>query len=533
MFTYRAIVGARVSSYKDLSKTSHLTQREAGVSWAAQRNIEVVGYFEDLDISAGKFTPWERPDLGPWLSNTPPVPWNTIIFAKGDRAFRSMKDASDFAYWCEKTGKRLIFTDDSQDIDFTPAGLADDPLGFNLMIKKMFLQIIAMGAEMELRRITGRMLDSHKALKKTDRWAGGQPPFGYRIVKHPVKGKTLEIDPETSAIVKRAAELVMGGKSLYETALILTREECVTPAQYGARNSSRPNRKRPIAEAWNATTLGRILQNPATMGWKVSGPTGNSRKVRGNDGQEIRIADPIFSELDWDILQETIAMRRKVKERVRGAGPLLGIVICSGCDRRLNISRYKRGDKEFVYYRCPAKGNTAGPRRCGKGYSFPADKLTELIDEWVSEVLADEPLTIRKLIPGEDHTAELKRVIKAMDEMRQDRIDGRFDYPGGDEEYKTVMDDLATQRRTIAAMPQRDDEWINVPTGRTIGDAYNAADRDGKRVILMGRGVTVRCAPNNNYHFHFEEDGKERVQRVVADLESAVELDELTGAASV
>jgi site-specific DNA recombinase len=64
----RAIVGARVSHLDDdketTRKVSHLAQTEEGERWAQGRGYEVVGRFEDLGISAGKTTPFERPDRG-------------------------------------------------------------------------------------------------------------------------------------------------------------------------------------------------------------------------------------------------------------------------------------------------------------------------------------------------------------------------------------------------------------------------------------------------------------------------------------
>ena len=49
-------------------KVSHLAQTEEGERWARAKDYAVVGKFEDLGVSAGKTTPFERPDLGKWLA---------------------------------------------------------------------------------------------------------------------------------------------------------------------------------------------------------------------------------------------------------------------------------------------------------------------------------------------------------------------------------------------------------------------------------------------------------------------------------
>ena len=61
--TVRALVGARVSNVQGDEKTSHITQRGKGEAYAESQDWTVVGEFEDLDASAMKLSPWDRPDL--------------------------------------------------------------------------------------------------------------------------------------------------------------------------------------------------------------------------------------------------------------------------------------------------------------------------------------------------------------------------------------------------------------------------------------------------------------------------------------
>lgn len=99
----RAVVGARVSHLDDnkanTRKVSHLAQTEEGVRWATAQGYAVVGTFEDLGVSAGKTTPFERPDLGKWLKPERLHEWDILVFSKIDRAFRSTQDCVDFAKW--------------------------------------------------------------------------------------------------------------------------------------------------------------------------------------------------------------------------------------------------------------------------------------------------------------------------------------------------------------------------------------------------------------------------------------------------
>ena len=97
----RAVVGRRVSPLDDdkdnTRKVSHLAQTEDGERWAKAHGYEIVGRFEDLGISAGKTTPFERPDLGKWLAPDRLHEFDVLVFAKIDRAFRSTIDCVEFA----------------------------------------------------------------------------------------------------------------------------------------------------------------------------------------------------------------------------------------------------------------------------------------------------------------------------------------------------------------------------------------------------------------------------------------------------
>ncbi|MEU9045675.1 MULTISPECIES: recombinase family protein [unclassified Kitasatospora] len=84
----RAVVGSRVSdTHGDEGKVSHLVQAESATRHAVSKEWEIVGSFEDLDVSA-QITPWKRPDLGPWLTQRQGE-WDAMVWAKVDRAFRS------------------------------------------------------------------------------------------------------------------------------------------------------------------------------------------------------------------------------------------------------------------------------------------------------------------------------------------------------------------------------------------------------------------------------------------------------------
>ncbi len=192
----RAIVGARVSYVQGAEKTSHISQRSKGESYAESQSWTVVGAFEDLDVSAIKLSPWDRPDLRAWLGERAEE-WDALIFAKTDRVFRSAKDCVDLAEWCKQNRKILVLVDDGIRLDYYHPEDAKDV--FAGAMSKVFLILASVFAEIEGQRFVQRARDRVAFLRNTDRWGYGLPPFGFKIVDHPSgKGKALDTTPTPS-----------------------------------------------------------------------------------------------------------------------------------------------------------------------------------------------------------------------------------------------------------------------------------------------------------------------------------------------
>lgn len=498
----RAIVGARVSRVMDVRvKTSHFTQHESGQRYATAMGWTIVGQFEDLDISAS-ISPWDRPDLGPWL-NEKPNDWDALIFAKVDRAFRSIKDCSDVAYWAEQNMKILVFADDGIICNFRDDS---DPQGQT--IGKLFLMMTAMFAEMELKRFKGRNRDARKFLNGRDRWPGGSIPYGFKVIDHPEgTGKTLVQDPEAAEIVKMIGRMFLSGRSTYEIASYLTQEGFPTPRQHLiALAGGKTQRKREPSAIWNKVTIRDLLQNPTTMGYKVLGRAKNRKIARDEEGFPIRYCDGIFSEEEWTRIQGEVKRRGTTPERRMNASPLLGIVYCGTCNHRLYRNLNKVKGHTYVYYRCPEMpGKPACP-----AHGWREEYLQTTLDENMAVDLAEVPVTRKVFVPGEDHTAELQLVIEAMDGLFDQFEEKAFDFPGGDKIFKDRMVRLGERRAELEALPQRADTWIDEPTGETYAQAYERMDPEQRRLLLITAGVKVFFKPGNDFHVHVPRDLKER-----------------------
>lgn len=479
----RALLVARLSVLTDESTSPH-RQLEHCRNVVQARSWTEAGTATDLDVSATKYSPFDRPELGGWL-NDRNHEFDVIVVWRLDRLVRSSKDLSDLLAWCETNGKSLVSASEGFDLG-TPFG-------------KAMVTIIAALGELEANTLSTRVKDSHTALQKMDRWSGGQPPYGYRIVEHERAGKTLEIDPVTSAAVRRMGEMTIAGKSQWEIASTLNEEGFPTPAQHtGAKNAS---------EHWNQSSIGKILRAPTTQGFKTLGTGKDRRLARGADGMAIRyVANGIFTDEEWNKIQASLKQRSRSRERSHGAAPLLGIVFCQGCGNRLYRARTTHRGKGYGYYRCVPK---AGKPRC-EGYSFSEEHVQAVLDELAAEELKGIPIVKKVFVPGEDHTDELNAVKKAMTSIRDEHDLGFYDYEGGDNDYRERLSSLVEKRKKLEAMPQRESTYEEQPTGETYAEAYERMSTEERRDLLLKAGIEARFAPYES-HLYVPMELRERL----------------------
>ena len=166
----------------------------------------MVGVAEDLDVSASTVPPFDRPQLGPWLAEPQCHQWDVLVFWRADRAVRSMTDMFALTRWAQQHRKVIVFVSG-------PFG--GDPLTLDLRHDKadphvnLILAIIAFAAEVESQATKERVNAARAFLLPTDRWVGGAPGYGYVIVDHPVRGKTIALDEYAAGVIREIAAPVV------------------------------------------------------------------------------------------------------------------------------------------------------------------------------------------------------------------------------------------------------------------------------------------------------------------------------------
>ncbi|MFQ6230238.1 hypothetical protein [Nocardia sp. NPDC002869] len=112
--------------------------------------------------------------------------------------------------------------------------------------------------------------------------------------------------------------------------------------------------------------------------------------------------------------------------------------------------------------------------------------------------LEDLPVTVRKFVPGEDHTDELEAVSRSMTSIRDEYDLGFYDYDGGQEDYRERLAALVEKRRQLEALPKREARYIEEPTGETYAESYQRMDQEERRNLLMNAGIRLELKPGPN-----------------------------------
>lgn len=166
------------------------------------------------------------------------------------------------------------------------------------------------------------------------------PPYGYRKGED---GKTLVIDEESAAIVRRIFRLCVDGHGPAQIARMLNGEHILNPSAYkyerGIMQKARPC-KDPYF--WNTTTVHKILDAPEYLGQTVNFKTWTKsykdKKVRQTPVENQLIFEnthpAIIDPETWEIVRKMREHKRRAP-RYGNPGLFSGVAYCSDCGEKL------------------------------------------------------------------------------------------------------------------------------------------------------------------------------------------------------
>lgn len=439
----RALITVRLTVSTE-STTSPERQIEECSSFCALRGWEVVGVASDLSVSATAVPPWRRPELSRWLDERAPE-FDVVVFWRLDRFVRRVSDLHKMIEWAQKHGGKGLVS-------------ATEPFDLTSPTGKATATMIATFAEMEARAAAERVASSRAHLLTSTRWGGSSPPFGFRTYARD-GARYLEINPETAAVVKEAAQRVIGGEPVNAICRDFEARGVPAPADTYQRNKSGKD------FVWYPRTLKGILTSPTLLGWKtrsVAVPGRKYRKrelVRDQEGGPVRVAEGVLDQETFDRLQGVLADsaapsgRRPETPRT----PLLHVIKCGGCGKNLQLHTTRKRRKDGTYritekIRCLSRvGSPACP-----GYVFvPDDDIVTPILGMLVETFGDTPVVRREYV-------------------------------------------RRTGSRSEANLPPHDideDRWQFVPLGSTFAERWLSMGVAEIGEDLIRAGITIKCHP--------------------------------------
>ena len=458
----RLLPAVRLSIWDD-SSTSPERQMEKIQSYARLGDHELVPISEsdyDLDVS-GAVSPWERPGLGPWLTDDRLSMWDGLCVAKLDRLTRSLIDFVMLMSWLEARGKTLVCLDPQLDLT-TPSGRA-------------FAQILVNFAEYERETIAARVRDAWHKLRTEGQYAGGQVPFGYRPVKL-ARGWGYEPDPEYAPIVAEMCERYVHYESLGSIARWLNESGVPTPW-----NATRKRNDKPLRDSmWKTTSVRKIMGSPAILGATVKT---DGTPVTDAQGVVVYRADALVTRDVWERVQARLRAN-PVSAKVN-TWTLTGIAFCAVCQASMYSSGAIYNGKRYSYYCCVHSLRRDGT--CTARRVRAAELETAISDELLA-LVGDVELTENKIVPGRDYSEDMARVADQISHLSREVALGAVsghDVRADQETLKRAHDELAR----LAALEPVEAGVEPIRTGQTFRQKWESLDAPGRNEFLRTAAV--------------------------------------------
>lgn len=499
----RALVVVRLSRVTD-ETTSPERQREACEQLCAERGWEVVGLAQDLDVSAGKTSPFDRPALREWLGDGKADPgradeFDVIVFFRLDRLVRSVSHLWRMIEWSENHDVLLVSATEKH-FDLS------DRFG------KVIVSLIATVAELELDAISERNASAFRHNYRAGKWRGGVPPWGY-LPEQTEQGWRLVQDPESVSVILSVVDRVLAGEPLRAVAHDLTERKVLTPKDRFAQHQGRE----PKGFKWHSGPLKRSLTSPTLLGYAVS----RGEIVRGDDGSPIVRSEPILSQPVFDRLQVELVDRENRKEPTkRTSSLLLQVVFCAVCGRP--CYRLKGGAGRVARYRC---ASAQYKETCGNR-TVVCHELDDLVESAVLRLIGESERLERVWDSGEDTGAELAEVDATLADLVSQLGIGAF-RPGTPQRaaLDARIDALAKRRDELASATSKPAGWIWQSTGETFAVWWERQTVQERNVYLRSMGVTARFDKTEDLKISLELG---EVFRMAAEVASRGRIEKIT-----
>lgn len=483
---HRALIVVRLSRVTDAT-TSPERQLRKCKKLCKDRGYNVVGVAEDLDVSAGATTPFERPELGKWMRDRHNE-FDVLVVYRMDRLVRRLLDLADVIRWGKEHDVAIVSATEAF-LDLTA------PFG------DIVAMLVAKVAEMELEAISARNASASHHNIRSGKWRGGVPPWGYLPVRGEDKVWRLVQDPVQVEVIREVAKRVLAGEPLRAIAHDLTERQVLTPKDRFAQSRGREVKgyewhSGPLKRGLESRTLlGQIVTRDPVLdakgqvqrdskGHRVLGP---EIVVVGDDGSPVERAKPILTRAMFDRVGKELQGRENRKEpTVRSSGLLLRVIYCGVCDSP--AYRLKGGEGRKPRYRC---GSAQYARQCNNR-TVALEWADEKVETNILDRLGSMERMTRVWFAGNDTSGERAEVDELLSDLTDQLGTGQFRRGTPQRERLDARIAALTQRQEeLASTRVEPAGWRYEGTGETVAEWWGRSTTEERNIWLRSVGMRV------------------------------------------
>ena len=466
------------------------TQDREAVTWAEAEGHAIVDCAKDPNVS-GMVSPWDRPQLRPWLTEPEKiVQYDGIVAYEISRLSRDYEHLALLRRWAEDNGKKLY--------------VIKDRLRWPDGRDGMLWAIGAERAYQERQDTRERIMRELDALRDEGKFVG-RPPFGYTSTGEKYDRRLIPTEAGKK-YVPLIFRKIIDGESQAMIAEWLRDE--------GAE---------PVSGVWWTRTIGLLVKNPCYMGHycarsfipfdEVETRNGKPVRYRYGDnwvsyprwvyGKTLHLCEPLVDAATWRAANEALSGARPKRSRYApgNRAMLTSALRCAECGGDSPMYRHHaasprkgRARVPMFYYRCRPRG-----QRVSCGFAL----RLELADDAVNHMMhrkAGKRITERRVIRG--NGAEIERQLKAIGfELEQL---GKQGLPWDQEDAKRA--ELRAEHKRVAATPLVEDFVKRVKIRETYLERWERTPVNERGPWLVEHGFEVYAGKDGIRLFHPGED---------------------------
>ncbi len=488
-------------------------QRSLLEEYAKQQKLNVYDVYIDDGISG---TTQERPSLQRMFRDIENKKVNMVITKDMSRLSRDYIYAG---YYMEKffPENRVRYISLLDGIDTDTDGYASDIIPFKSVFNDMYAKDIS-------KKITSVKHDK----QRKGLFIGGKAAYGYK--KSTKEKNRIVIDEPAAEIVRYIFDMALDGKSCREIAMILSKENIPTPAQYAKINNSVNG---PFSGKWSSERISEMLKNEVYIGNMVQGrvkkASYKSKKCIKLPRDEWTVVEnthePLIDRITFEKVNMLIQSRNYTRSRTYEY-PLKGLVFCHECGYSLGvINRKLAGNKEVLYFICRTYQRFTEYQKC-TCHCVKVETVTNAVIEQVRIVcnnflsklnMAEINDETQKILQAEKRRQEkdvtdlkykLKIVENKIDRIYDDKLSGEIDDEIFQRFYKKLKEEQSILTEKILTLKDSDDKDIelNIENVKELVTRFLNAE-EYSRELLVSLIERIELTENKEIliYFRFKE----------------------------